>query len=109
MEATKIKKRQEYQFVFANGKKINSKNFNIQYLNTKAMNVRIGITASKKLGNAVKRNFIKRRIKSLTRIVLTQNYTSYKDYVIVGKKGIVTEKFDNLYSELKNIIKKIEK
>ena len=65
MEAIKITKSLEYKLVLANGKRINSSNFNLQYLSTEDKSIRIGITASKKLGNAVKRNYVKRRIRAL--------------------------------------------
>ena len=109
MEAKKITKSSEYKLVVANGKRLNSVNFNIQYLNSKASSVRFGITASKKLGNAIKRNFAKRRIRSLFYKILLKNNVLIKDYVIICKKGILFEKFDNLYQELVLILKKIDK
>jgi len=109
MEAIKIKKNLEYKLVGANGKKIKGNNFNLQYLKTEDKSIRIGITASKKLGNAVKRNFVKRRIRALFFRLLLQSSLHAKYYVIIGKKGILFEKFDNLYEELKLIFNKIEK
>ena len=109
MEAKKITKSSEYKLVFANGKRLNSVNFNIQYFNSETSSVRFGITASKKLGNAVKRNFVKRRIKALFYKILLKNNILIKDYVIICKKGILFEKFDNLYQELTLILKKIDK
>ena len=50
MNALKIKKKKDYYLVFSNGKKIKGKNFNLQYLDSKASYTRVGITASKKLG-----------------------------------------------------------
>ena len=82
---------------------------NLQYLNSKTSYVRVGITASKKLGNSVNRNFVKRRIRSLVQKVFSKTYVSVKDYVIVAKKGILSERFDSLHEELKVLLKKIEK
>ena len=109
MEAVKITKSLEYKLIVANGKKIYSSNFNLRYLKTNNHSIRIGITASKKLGNAVKRNYVKRRIRALFFKLLLKTSVHSKQYVIIGKKGILTEKFDNLYEELKLIFKKIEK
>tara|TARA_B100000029_G_scaffold478395_1_gene524419 strand:- start:550 stop:879 length:330 start_codon:yes stop_codon:yes gene_type:complete len=109
MNAVKIKKSREYYTVLTNGKKINSKNFNLQYLDSKSSYVRVGITASKKLGNAVNRNFVKRRIRSLVQKVFSKTYISVKDYVIVAKKGILSERYDSLHEELKVLLKKIDK
>ena len=109
MNAVKIKKSKDYYSVFTNGKKISSKNFNLQYLDSKTGYIRVGITASKKLGNSVSRNFVKRRIRSLVQKVFSKTYVSVKDYVIVAKKGILSERFDSLHEELKVLLKKIEK
>ena len=109
MEAIKITKSLEYKLVLANGKRIRSSNFNLQYLSTEDKSIRIGITSSKKLGNAVKRNYVKRRIRSLFFKLLLKSSIKAKHYVIIGKKGILFEKFDNLYEELKLIFKNIEK
>ena len=109
MEAIKITKSLEYRLVLANGKRIRSSNFNLQYLSTEDKSIRIGITSSKKLGNAVKRNYVKRRIRSLFFKLLLKSSIQAKHYVIIGKKGILFEKFDNLYEELKLIFKNIEK
>ena len=109
MEAIKIKKSLEYKLVLANGKRINSSNFNLQYLPSEDKSIRIGITASKKLGNAVKRNYIKRRIRALFFKIFLKSSIQAKHYVIIGKKGILFEKFDSLYKELKLSFKNIEK
>ena len=109
MEAIKITKSLQYKLVVANGKRIRSSNFNLQYLTTEDKSIKIGITASKKLGNAVKRNYVKRRIRSLFFKLLLKSSIHAKHYVIIGKKGILFEKFDNLYEELKLVFKNIEK
>ena len=109
MEASKITKGLEYKLIISSGKKVNGNNFNLQYLDTEKNLIRVGIIASKKLGNAVKRNYVKRRIKALFNKVLLKNDIYKKDYVIVGKKGILFEKFDSLYEELNLILKKIDR
>ena len=104
----KLKKNKEYKLVFTNGKKLNGKNFNLQFLNTELSLTRIGITVSKKLGNASKRNLVKRRIRSLLKINFLQKDTASRDLVIVAKMGALTEKFQDLSNELKFLLKKIE-
>ena len=109
MISIKIKKKKDYQFIFKYGKKINGRNFNLQYLETENSYARMGITASKKLGNAVKRNYIKRRIRSLLTRILSNTYINIKDYVIVAKKGVLSEKFKALQKELMIMFKKVKK
>ena len=55
-------------------KRLSSKNFNLQVLDTETNCLRVGITASKKIGNATKRNFVKRRMRSLININFPRIY-----------------------------------
>ena len=109
MEAVKITKRLDYKLVITKGTRINSNSFNLQYLNSKTKSIRFGITASKRIGNAVRRNYAKRRIRALIHKLLLNNKILIKDYVIMSKKGILFKKFDNLYEELKLTLNKIDK
>ena len=109
MNVEKLKKSKEYSLVFTNGKRVNSKNFNLQVLDTETNCLRVGITASKKIGNATKRNFVKRRMRSLIDINFPRICLKPKDYVLVAKKGVALTKFESLSEELNLLLKKIEK
>ena len=50
--------------------------------------VRVGYTASKKIGNAVMRNRAKRRLRAVARAVLTAGGRAGWDYVLVAKPGV---------------------
>ena len=52
-----------------------------------AGSVRVGFTCSKKVGNAVKRNRAKRRLRAIVRDVLPAAGHSGWDYVLIGRAG----------------------
>ena len=52
--------------------------------------VRIGFTASKKIGNAVARNLAKRRLREVARAVLPGLARPGWDYVLVARPGVTT-------------------
>lgn len=49
--------------------------------------IRIGFTASKKVGNAVARNRAKRRLRALARAILPRGGQSGWDYVLIARAG----------------------
>ena len=84
------------------GKFIKSKNMNVQILHNQDLenSIGIGYTASKKIGNAVKRNKAKRIMRELARkILINGKINSY--YVLIAKASLLEEKFEKLLLELK--------
>ena len=100
-----IKKRATFVHIRDNGVMIRSNNINIQKLIDQDLNNKIGVgyTATKKIGNAVKRNKAKRIMRELARKVLIKGkINSY--YVLIAKSSLLDEKFSNLIVELKEKI-----
>ena len=100
-----IKKRSTFVFIRNEGKFIKSKNINLQILHNQNLenSIGIGYTASKKVGNAVKRNRAKRIMRELARkIIINGKINSY--YVIIAKPSLLDEKFDKLLLELEEKI-----
>ena len=100
-----IKKRSTFVMVRSKGSFIKGKNFNVQILHNQNLEKSIGVgyTASKKIGNAVKRNKAKRIMRELARkIIINGKINSY--YVLIAKSSLLDEKFSNLLIELKDKI-----
>ena len=100
-----IKKRSEFIRSNKFSKKIYTSNFIIQKLESKINEnmPHLGFTITKKIGSAILRNKIKRRLKSIIRELL-----KYKDkyfdlsfnYILICKKEIVKVSYDDLQNEL---------
>jgi ribonuclease P protein component len=72
----------------------------------------IGYTVSKKVGNAVTRNRMKRRMRALVRDILPENGMAGCDHVLIGRPGANDIAFadlgDQLSSALRRAAKKLE-
>ena len=58
-----LRRNKEFRYVYRRGKSVSDKYFVLIYVNTKTPHLKVGFSVSKKLGNAVSRNLIKRRMK----------------------------------------------
>jgi len=69
--------------------------------------IRVGFTASKKVGNAVTRSRAMRRLRALARDVLVEAGRPGWDYVLVARAGAtVSQPFDELRDELYRALEK---
>lgn len=69
--------------------------------------IRIGLTASKKVGNAVARNRAKRRLRALARDILVREAAPGHDYVLIARTTTATRPFDRLAADLRGSLKKL--
>ena len=72
--------------------------------------VRVGFTASKKIGNAVFRNRAKRRLRALVRDVMPALVRPGWDYVLVAKPGAtVVRDFADLKHDLESALRSVHR
>jgi ribonuclease P protein component len=69
--------------------------------------IRLGITVTKKIGNAVVRNRMKRRFRELARALLPVGGIPGADHVLIGRAGGVERDFALLREELRKALRKI--
>ena len=78
----------------------------MQFLEDSSLNgsIAVGFTATKKIGNAVKRNKAKRLMRELARKVLIKYGKINSYYVLIAKTQIFEISFRSQEIELKNLI-----
>ena len=71
--------------------------------------MRVGFTVTKKIGGAVVRNRMKRRLRALVREILPQRGIAGADHVMIGRGNGVERDFGLLRSELAGALDRLRK
>jgi len=67
--------------------------------------MRVGYTCSKKVGNAVRRNRAKRRLRAMARLVLPRHGRPGWDYVLIGRANTTANNsFQEMCDDLRRIL-----
>jgi len=100
----KVRKRQHYQAIYQEGRRLHSRNFVIVLRENSEGTVRFGITVGKKVGNAVKRNRIKRLLREYFRLN-RDAFRGSTDIVIIARKDISSLNYRDVSLELNAVLK----
>lgn len=99
----RIKKRKDFLRIYEEGTRITSKHFIIIRNHNQAGHRRLGVTVTKKTGDAVTRNRIKRVLREFFRLNKTPLPDSL-DIVIIVKKGIPFLTYKTVCEELETLL-----
>ena len=105
-----LSKNEEFKFLLKQ-KKISNKYVSIffgklEYKDAKKLN--ISFVVKKKIGNAVKRNKIKRRLKNITNDALKKTSLNFNySYLVVAKKTVLNDNYEDIKETLFSNFKKI--
>lgn len=94
----RIRKKKDFLLLYKKGRRYKGKYFNLIYLSNNLSSSRIAIVVGRKIGNAVKRNKIKRWMRDLFRRN-KELLKSSVDIVIIPKKDILELSWSSLKRE----------
>src|SRR5690348_8573805 len=101
----RVKKNKDFQEAFKKGRSFANRQFVVYVLPKEGQtSFRIGLSVSKKLGNAVMRNQIKRYIRQAV-FELKDSMQQDLDYVIIARKPLVEMGFFEVKKSLTHVLK----
>ncbi len=98
----------EFRNVFNKGRKTVTASLVFHVLRTDLGEPRLGLAVSRKVGNAVVRNFVKRRIREAFREKKSSFSESY-DIVVYPRRGILEKDFRDYLKSFDNLLSRIRK
>jgi ribonuclease P protein component len=69
--------------------------------------VRVGFTVSKKVGNAVERNRIRRRLREIVRLAAADDLGCGRDYVLIGRRAALSLPFERIAEDLQKALRRL--
>lgn len=101
----RIKKNEEFQLVFKKGKSVANRQFVVySYRKEAQQEFRIGLSVSKKIGNAVTRNRVKRYLRQ-SFLEIKEELRNDMDYVIIARHQAATLDFHETKKSLQHVLR----
>lgn len=101
-----VKENRDFSRIINKGKRYWNDTFSIYYSENDKETYRFGISVSKKIGNAVTRNKIKRQIRNI--VDKYKNiYPKNQDYIIIVRKNYINLTFNEVSDKYIELMRKI--
>ncbi|SDY34463.1 MULTISPECIES: ribonuclease P protein component [Salimicrobium] len=104
-KAYRIKKNKEFQTVFKKGKSFANRQLVLYYYKKDQPHFRIGLSVSKRIGNAVMRNKVKRYLRQAFQEMEEDLHQEY-DYVVIARKPVNTMEYHELKQSLQHVCRR---
>jgi ribonuclease P protein component len=69
--------------------------------------MRVGFTVSKKVGNAVERNRVRRKLREVVRLAPASQMQPGHDYVLIGRRAALQMPFDRLAEDFRRALARV--
>jgi len=100
----RVKREKDFKAIFKDGTSFANRKFVVYQLENQQNHFRVGLSVSKKLGNAVTRNQIKRRIRHIIQNA-KGSLVDHVDFVVIARKGVETLEYVEMEKNLLHVLK----
>lgn len=99
----RVKREKDFQAIFETGQNVANRKFVIYFLEKNQAHFRVGISVGKRLGNAVTRNAVKRKVRHV--LIANQDKLKNYDFVVIARKGVEELDFDEVKKNLEHALR----
>ena len=100
----RVKREKDFKAIFKDGTSFANRKFVVYQLENQQNHFRVGLSVSKKLGNAVTRNQIKRRIRHIL-LNVREHLADNVDFVVIARKGVESLDYVEMEKNLLHVLK----
>ena len=101
----RLRKKYQFQYIYKSGNYLSDKSVALHFVSSKTKSVKVGFAVTKKIGHAIKRNLIRRRLREIIRKQLPNLKQNY-NIILVAKEAILETEFQNLEKQIINLLKR---
>ena len=101
----RLRKRYQFNYVYKSGEHFSSQHLVVYVTSSKTKSIKVGFAVTKKIGHAVVRNKIRRRLRELVQKQLPNLKQNY-NIIVVAKESVTEASFEQLGFELNKLLKK---
>ena len=102
-----LKRNKEFRYVYRVGKSAGSRLMVLIYAKSRNPEVRVGFSVSKKIGNSVMRNRVKRRMRESFRPMIPCVKSGY-NLIFIAREPVAQEEFQNIQKTMRYLLRKAE-
>lgn len=103
----RLKRNNQFQYIYRKGERAFSNSIILMFTKTK-LTYKIGFSVTTKIGGAVVRNSVKRKLREVFRS-FDGNIDKHFNYVVIAKQGIEKMSFENIKRDCICCLKKANK
>ncbi len=107
IDVARLKRRSDFLRVAATRLKAVTPGMIVQAAPRAGDGIGVGFTASRKVGNAVRRNRARRRLRALASSVLARRGTASTDYVLIARRDTVIRPYAALERDLEAALRRL--
>ena len=100
----RVKREKDFKEIFQYGTSFANRKFVVYQLENQQNHFRVGLSVSKKLGNAVTRNQIKRRIRHIL-LSVREHLADNVDFIVIARKGVENLDYAEMEKNLLHVLK----